>query len=91
MNQLILDGTVVDLDEIRFTPAQIPVRNFKIHFKDLTKLTLHKHVEFEINALMVGDLTKKEIKEQMLYKFHGFLDRRSQKSNQIIFHVQEYI
>ena len=89
MNELILDGTVVELDDIRFTPGNVSIRNFRIHFKDLTRKQLYKHVEFEINAIVVGDLVEK-IELHKDYQFKGFLDKRSQKSSQLTFHVQEY-
>ena len=89
MNELILDGTIAELDDIRFTPGNVSIRNFRIHFKDLTRKQLYKHVEFEINAIVVGDLVEK-IELHKDYQYKGFLDKRSQKSSQLIFHVQEY-
>lgn len=90
MNQLVLDGTISHMDEIRFTPANIPIRNFKINFEDFTKEKIYKHVGFEINAVLVGDLVKLNFDCNETYRFKGFLDKRSQKSNQLIFHIQDY-
>lgn len=90
MNELILVGVVSSLDDIRYSPANIPIRNLTIHFEDSSKKHFFKFVEFEINAVVIGDLVKKDFKINETYKFKGFLDRKSKKSNQLLFHIQEY-
>ncbi|MDC0626841.1 hypothetical protein OAO78_04190 [Methylophilaceae bacterium] len=90
MNELILVGVVSSLDDIRYSPANIPIRNLTIHFEDASKKHFFKFVEFEINAVVVGDLVKEDFKINETYQFKGFLDRKSKKSNQLLFHIQEY-
>ena len=90
MNELILVGVVSSLDDIRYTPANVPIRNLTIHFEDLSKKNFFKFVEFEINAVVIGDLVKEDFKINETYQFKGFLDRKSKKSNQLVFHIQEY-
>lgn len=90
MNELILVGVVSSLDDIRYSPANIPIRNLTIHFEDSSKKHFFKFVEFEINAVVIGDLVKKDFKINETYQFKGFLDRKSKKSNQLLFHIQEY-
>ena len=90
MNELVLVGTVSRLDDIRFTPANVPIRNLIIHFEDSSKKIFFKFVEFEINAVVVGNLVKEDLSVNKAYQFKGFLDRKSKKSNQLLFHIQEY-
>ncbi|NCX68322.1 MAG: hypothetical protein EBW93_04235 [Betaproteobacteria bacterium] len=90
MNELILVGVVSSLDDIRYSPANIPIRNLTIHFEDSSKKHFFKFVEFEINAVVIGDLVKEDFKINQTYQFKGFLDRKSKKSNQLLFHIQEY-
>jgi primosomal replication protein N len=90
LNELILVGVVSSLDDIRYTPANIPIRNLTIHFEDSSKKHFFKFVEFEINAVVIGDLVKEDFRINETYQFKGFLDRKSKKSNQLLFHIQEY-
>ena len=86
----MLVGAVSSLDDIRYTPANVPIRNLTIHFEDLSKKFFFKFVEFEINAVLIGDLVKEDLKINETYQFKGFLDRKSKKSNQLLFNIQEF-
>ena len=86
----MLVGVVSSLDDIRYTPANVPIRNLTIHFEDLSKKNFFKFVEFEINAVVIGDLVKEDLTINETYQFRGFLDRRSKKSNQLLFNIQEF-
>jgi primosomal replication protein N len=86
----VLVGAVSSLDDIRYTPANVPIRNLTIHFEDLSKKNFFKFVEFEINAVLIGDLVKEDLTINETYQFRGFLDRRSKKSNQLLFNIQEF-
>ena len=90
MNELILVGVVSSLDDIRYSPANIPIRNLTIHFEDSSKKHFFKFVEFEINAVVIGDLVKEDLTINETYQFRGFLDRKSKKSNQLLFNIQEF-
>jgi len=79
LNELILVGVVSSLDDIRYSPANIPIRNLTIHFEDSSKKHFFKFVEFEINAVVIGDLVKEDFKINETYQFKGFLDRKSKK------------
>jgi len=86
----VLVGAVSSLDDIRYTPANVPIRNLTIHFEDLSKKNFFKFVEFEINAVVIGDLVKEDLMIDETYQFSGFLDRKSKKSNQLLFNIQEF-
>ena len=83
----MLVGAVSSLDDIRYTPANVPIRNLTIHFEDLSKKNFFKFVEFEINAVLIGDLVKEDLTINETYQFRGFLDRKSKKSNQLLFNI----
>ncbi len=86
----MLVGAVSSLDDIRYTPANVPIRNLTIHFEDLSKKKFFKFVEFKINAVVIGDLVKEDLTINETYQFRGFLDRKSKKSNQLLFNIQEF-
>ena len=86
----MLVGAVSSLGDIRYTPANVPIRNLTIHFEDLSKKNFFKFVEFEINAVVIGDLVKEDLTINETYQFRGFLDRKSKKSNQLLFNIQEF-
>jgi len=86
----VLVGAVSSLDDIRYTPANVPIRNLTIHFEDLSKKKFFKFVEFKINAVVIGDLVKEDLTINETYQFRGFLDRKSKKSNQLLFNIQEF-
>ena len=86
----MLVGAVSSLDDIRYTPANVPIRNLTIHFEDLSKKNFFKFVEFEINAVVIGDLVKEDLMINETYQFRGFLDRKSKRSNQLLFNIQEF-
>jgi len=90
LNELVLVGAVSSLDDIRYTPANVPIRNLTIHFEDLSKKNFFKFVEFEINAVVIGDLVKEDLTINETYQFRGFLDRKSKKSNHLLFNIQEF-
>tara|TARA_B100000035_G_scaffold315448_1_gene336330 strand:+ start:19112 stop:19399 length:288 start_codon:yes stop_codon:yes gene_type:complete len=90
LNELVLVGAVSSLDDIRYTPANVPIRNLTIHFEDLSKKKFFKFVEFKINAVVIGDLVKEDLTINETYQFRGFLDRKSKKSNQLLFNIQEF-
>ena len=61
-------GVVSSLDDIRYSPANIPIRNLTIHFEDSSKKYFFKFVEFEINAVVIGDLVKEDFKINETYQ-----------------------
>jgi primosomal replication protein N len=89
LNELKISGIISKLDPLRYSPANIPIRNFKIFFQNQEQKEFYKQVEFEIEAVLVGNLALSEYKEGQKKIFLGFLDRKSKKSNQLIFHIKE--
>ena len=90
MNNFSLDGEVVYLEKIRSTPAGLAVLSLRIkHTSRQTEASLSKIVNLEIEAVVIGELTKEILTVGDTYLFHGFLEKKSLKSNQNIFHITQ--
>ena len=90
MNNFSLEGEIVHLDSLRFTPAGLPVLGMRIkHQSKQSEAALSKTVNLEIEAVVIGKLTETVFKLGDKSLFHGFLEKRSLKSNQIIFHITQ--
>jgi len=81
---------VVGLDAIRYTPAGIPLLSFVLqHASELTEAGLKRKVECEVNAVVLGELAKTDIQVGNNIKAKGFLAKRSAKSTQLVFHIEQ--
>lgn len=90
MNKLQIDGEIIFEDQIRYTPSGLIVQRFKIKHKSLQKeANLDKQVGIEMEAIFINKQIRKEIQVGKKGLFIGFMDKRSFKSTQLIFHVTE--
>ena len=94
MNSLTLSGVVVGLDAIRYTPAGLPLLSFVLqHASEQTEAGLKRKTECEVNAVVLGDLAdifkKQNIQIGDSIKAKGFLAKRSAKSTQLVFHIEQ--
>lgn len=81
---------MVGLDAIRYTPAGIPLLSFVLqHASELTEAGLKRKVECEVNAVVLGELAKTDIQVGNNIKAKGFLAKRSAKSTQLVFHIEQ--
>lgn len=93
MNKLLLSGTVVGLEPIRYTPAGLALLSFVLqHASEQIEAGLKRKVECEVNAVAIGDLAKQnvslgKVKLGVQLKVQGFLAKRSAKSTQLIMHI----
>ena len=93
MNKLLLSGTVVGLEPIRYTPAGLALLSFVLqHASEQIEAGLKRKVECEVNAVAIGDLAKQnvslgKVKLGAQLKVQGFLAKRSAKSTQLIMHI----
>ena len=84
MNNFSLDGEVVYLEKIRFTPAGLSVLRSRQKEASLSKI-----VNLEIESVVIGELTQEILTVGDRYLFHGFIEKKSLKSNQNIFHITQ--
>jgi primosomal replication protein N len=88
LNKLLLSGTVVGLEPIRYTPAGLALLSFVLqHASEQVEAGLKRKVECEVNAVAIGDLAKQNITLGAQLKVQGFLAKRSAKSTQLIMHI----
>lgn len=89
-NLLVIDGEVVQIETLRYTPAGIPLLSFVLrHLSDQVEAGMQRRVECDVNALVMGPLAKRSqsIKVGEFYKASGFLAKRSLKSTQLVMHI----
>jgi primosomal replication protein N len=75
---------------LRFTPAGIPVAEVQLkHFGDQTEAQAVRQVEFEIQAIAMGDVAKMAMAAPLgvQLNFRGFLARRSKQSKTLVLHL----
>lgn len=90
MNKLQIYGEIIFEDQIRYTPSGLIVQRFKIKHKSLQKeVDLDKQVGIEMEAIFINKQIRKEIQVGKKGLFIGFMDKKSFKSTQLIFHVTE--
>lgn len=91
-NLLVIQGELLKVEELRFTPAGIPILNLVIgHLSEQVEAGMKRKVECEVNAMVVGDLAKtcQSLKEGVAVKAAGFLAKRSFKSTQLVMHINK--
>lgn len=91
-NRLVMEGEVVELDQLRYTPAGIPLLNITFrHTSIQNEAGMKRQVECEIQAVAMDDLAKKAatlgIGEKI--KVAGFLAKKSLKNDRLILHINE--
>lgn len=80
---------VISLEPIRYTPAGIPLLSFVLqHASEQIEAGLKRKVECEVNAVALGEIAKQSIQLGSNIKAKGFLAKRSAKSTQLVFHIQ---
>lgn len=92
MNTLALNGVIVGLEPLRYTPAGLPLLSFVLqHASEQSEAGLKRKVECEVNAVVLGNLARELAKQHialgMAVNVQGFLAKRSAKSTQLIMHV----
>jgi primosomal replication protein N len=92
-NTVILDGTLIGRDELRFTPAGTPALNFRIaHASEQMEAGRGRSVKLEIDAVALGEVAETLGKAPMQgeYLFKGFLALRSKLSRLPVLHVNSF-
>ena len=90
MNKLALNGVVLALEPLRYTPAGIPLLSFVIsHVSEVVEAGLKRKAECEVNAVAMGDLAKSNITLGASINVAGFLAKRSAKSTQLVLHIMK--
>lgn len=89
-NRLEFSGKLVELKSLRYTPAGIPVTEFRIaHTSQQTESAIAREVECELAAVAIGELAKlvQGAKLGDSIKAAGFLANRGKSARHIVLHT----
>ncbi len=89
-NSVRLQGVLNARDNLRHTPAGLPVIDFTVaHASQQSEAGQQRQVSFEMAAKAAGELAKRiaALPAGSTLGLEGFLNRRHRMSNQIILHV----
>lgn len=88
MNKLALNGVVIGLEPLRYTPAGLPILSFVLqHASEQIEAGMKRKVECDVNAVVIGDIAQQHIALGSTLSVQGFLTKRSVKSTQLVLHV----
>ncbi len=89
MNKLAISGQVTQIEDLRYTPAGLPLLSFVIsHVSEDVEAGLKRKVECEVKAVAMGDLANTNIQLGTKLRALGFLAKRSVKSTQLVLHIK---
>ncbi len=91
-NCLRISGRLSDAAPLRYTPAGIPVREFRLkHASVQEEAGIGRKAEFEISCLAVADaalgISDREAGKQV--RLEGFLARKSIHSAELVLHAKQ--
>ncbi|HET7061763.1 MAG TPA: primosomal replication protein N [Nitrosospira sp.] len=89
-NDVAICGQIVETSALRYTPAGVPVAEFKItHASRQIEAGRSRQVECEISAVALGQMAEavSRVETGMLLKLTGFLAKKSRMNPQLILHV----
>jgi primosomal replication protein N len=90
LNKLVIQAEVVQIEPLRYTPAGIPLLSVVLrHVSEQIEAGMKRKVECEINAVVLGDLALKGLKQGVQIIAQGFLAKRSLKSTQLVMHIND--
>jgi len=90
LNKLELTGEVVQVDELRYTPAGIPLLSFVLqHLSDQIEAGMKRKIECDVSVIAMDKVAEQArgIKVGTALKVSGFLAKRSLKSTQLVLHI----
>ena len=90
MNKLAISGEVTQIEDLRYTPAGLPLLSFVIsHVSEDIEAGMKRKVECEVKAVAIGGLAKTNIQLGTALRALGFLAKRSAKSTQLVLHIKQ--
>ncbi|MBZ0105853.1 MAG: primosomal replication protein N [Sulfuricella denitrificans] len=89
-NQVVLNGKILAIDPLRYTPAGIPALNLTLrHNSRQVEAGLEREVECEVQVVALGELAQQtaHCKVDDGIRIQGFLSRKSRNSTQLVLHA----
>ena len=91
-NRLVLSGEVVEIAELRYTPAGVPIVGFTLkHVSQQMTAGMKRQVECEVPVLAMANLAEqaKYLTTGKFANVAGFLNKKSLNSRQLVLHIDE--
>lgn len=89
-NRACLSGTIADLGALRYSPAGIPIAEFRLtHFSNQIEGSVARKIGFDIGCIAMADaaLEVSALHTGNQVKLEGFLAKKNPKNAQIVFHT----
>jgi len=89
-NHCVIDGELLELDDLRYTPAGIPRIGLKIrHVSTQQEAGMSRQVQCDIPAIALGETAEQlgRLKIGQSVQVEGFLAQRSLRIAQLVLHI----
>ena len=91
-NAVALNGELIEVEPLRYTPAGIPMVQFKLqHRSQQVEAGFKRQVECDMSGVAMGDVAvaMARLKPGQAVAVNGFLNRKNRMSAQLILHATE--
>jgi primosomal replication protein N len=91
-NELVLSGELTSVEPLRYTPAGIPLIQFRLlHRSQQVEAGLKRQVECEVSGVAMAEVAVglSRLKPGQAARLKGFLNRKNRVSAQLVFHATE--
>jgi primosomal replication protein N len=89
-NRCVIDGELLELDDLRYTPAGIPRIGLKVrHVSAQQEAGVSRQVQCDIPAVALGEAAQQAGRLQIgqSVRVEGFLAQRSLRIAQLVLHI----
>ena len=93
-NRCVIDGELIELDTLRYTPAGVPRMEMKLkHASQQMEAGMARKVDCEIPAIALDKaaLAASRMQQGQQVRAEGFLAQRSMRSTQLVLHIDNII
>ena len=91
-NEVALSGELTAIEPLRYTPAGIPLLNFRLlHRSQQAEAGLKRQVECEVHGVALAEVAValSRLKPGQAARVKGVLNRRNRMSAQLVFHATD--
>ena len=91
-NEVVLSGELTAIEPLRYTPAGVPLLNFRLlHRSQQAEAGLKRQVECEVNGVAMAEVAValSRLKPGQAARVKGFLNRKNRMSAQLVFHATD--
>ena len=93
-NRCVIDGELLELDDLRYTPAGVPRISLKIrHVSTQQEAGISRQVQCDIPAVALGEAAQQagRLQAGQCVRVEGFLAQRSLRIAQLVLHIDNII